>query len=401
MSVLFFTGLSRIFGDTMLGQIILLQSAAAIVLVACTPQGWVYVIGARDRNELGARYRCAFTAEILGIAVGATILIVFLALPIAAVDQWRDGALAIFASLAIQCMGSCLAWLRATESWYRFTLWNVGPNLIRVPLIWATPWLLSHGWIPDAHSDRGLLIAIYFLTPDILRLLTVAMPIALRHYRWPGIVATKLATKVILQNWLFDIGSAITEIADKVVVGAFVGPQSLVAYFFARKVGVAITMVTEPYFAEHYRRISVLDTSLDRTRIQRRIYGRGVLMALALVGLIIVSLFFIMKLPFTAELLPLVVQSKFMLFAAVLFVDSQLAANRWSRFSAQLSGSGVELLMVRLAIFALFASNVWAFGVFMSGTGLVLALVLSWALEAGYLWSRLKNTAARCSRTAL
>ena len=321
LSVVFFTGLSHVFGDALLGQVIMVQSAAAIVVVGCVPQSWAYLIGARNGPELILRYRHSLTAEIFGILLGATIIAAVQYLPIPNSDRWREGALVIYCSLAIQGMGSCMGWLRAKENWVGYALWALIPNLIRVPLIWATPTLVARGILPQVGQSQAAVMALYFLLPDVARLIAIAVPIAAQNYRWPGLRQTAAATRMILKNWLFDIGSNITENADKIVVGTILGPETLVVYFFARKMGIVTTMLTEPYYAEHYRRAILLTEAADLAAAQRRIYRNGLALSVLSVGTMIGILVLLLPVHALRSLLPSAVSEMPALFAGVLVIQ--------------------------------------------------------------------------------
>lgn len=391
LSVLFFTGLSRVIGDDLLGRVILVQSSVGMVIMFFVPQCWVYIIAAQDRADLIFRYRHGFSIEAAGFMLGAVVIAAALTLPMA--ERW-SGGLVIFASLAVQASSSCLGWLRATESWSRYSLWVLGPNLIRVPLIWATPWLVAQHWLPDASGEQTMVMVLYFLVPDMVRWLAIATPIAVRNYRWPGFHETFTASRFILQNWLFDVGSAVTELADKVVVGTLLGPQTLVAYFFARRLGIVATMVCEPFYAEQYRRTVTLSDPLMQSQRQTVIYRQGLGIASLLCATLFIALAVATMLPPLKKIVPTAVLNLLPLFAIVLLVDCLMAANRWSRFVAQMSGGNSHLLGVRIAVFGLFVANVWLFGNLLAGLGLALAFALSWLLEAAYL-SALLRTVSR------
>jgi len=388
LSVLFFTGLSRVIGDALLGQVILVQAVAAIVVILCVPQCWVYMIAAQSREELVARYRRGFSAEVASIALGALVIAPISVFPLG--DKW-SGILIIYTSLAVQASSSCLGWLRATENWRRYTLWVLGANLVRVPLIWATPWLVTKGWLPDVRGEQALVMAIYFLAPDLVRWIAIALPIAFRHYRWPGLSETIGATRIVLQNWLFDVGSSLTDTADKVVVGALLGSQTLVAYFFARRLSIVATMVCEPFYAEHFRRNMAIPNPVVRRQRQAVIYRQGLGLAFALFVAMMGAILVAALMPVLATLMPNAVLALLPLFALVLLFDCLIAANRWSRFIVQLNGGSLQLLGVRLVLFSLFVLNVWLFGNMLAGLGLALAFGLSWLLEAAYVSGQLRQ----------
>lgn len=389
MSVLFFAGLSRVFGDDTLGQIILVQSAAALVVIACVPQCWVYLLEAQGHDELVTRYRTGFTVELVGFALGA--LIIAITINVSGSERWQGG-LVIFASLAVQASSSCLGWLRATESWRRYFLWVIGPNLLRVPLIWTTPWLISEHWLNELRSNSAIVMALYFLLPDMLRWTVIAVPIAMRQYRWPGLVETVAAIRIILRNFLFDIGSGVTDVADKVLIGILLGPQTLVAYFFGRRLGIISTMVCEPLYAEKFRRISAVSEPVKRSLHQTTTYRNGLALAFILFLVMLSMVAVATQFPQLNKLIPAAVLTMFPLFVLVLLVECMLAANRWSRYVVQLNGGALQLIMVRVAIFTLFALNVWLFGDMFAGLGLAAAFALTWLLEAGYLVILLRRT---------
>lgn len=391
LSLVFFSGIAHGFGDATLGHILLLQAIAAVVAISCAPQSWVYILAAKEPSELIACYRRGVTIEVAGLSLGAAIIALALMLPWRVLDPWRDGMLVIYLSLAIQGMGSCMGWFRATESWYRYSLWILGANLIRAPLIWATPLLTAHGLLPDVGGDTAAIIAIYFLLPDLVRLSAIALPLALRHYRWPGLAESVAAARTIMQNWFFDLGSMSTEVVDRIAVGLLLGPQTLVAYFFARKVGVIAGMVTEPFFAEQYRRTVLLRSAQARAAMQRHVYLQGIVISVAIFAAIMAAILLLRLMPSVAVLLPAAVDNLFPMFTGVLLVECLLAANRWSRFVALLNGGGARLLLVRVSLLMLFTVNLWLFGATISGLGLALAFALSWVLEAVYVSDQLRR----------
>ncbi len=396
LSVLFFTGLSHVYGDTMLGEIILVQASVALVQIACVPQCWVYVLGARNADDLRARYSQGLAAENAGIAVGLAVLLLLLALPISFVGRWSGAALLIYVSLAIQASSSCISWLRATERWKRYVLWNVGANLMRAPLIWATPALVRDGWLPKVHEPASVIL-LYFVAPDLIRWVVIYLPIATRNYVWPGFRATLLGTREIFKNWMYDLGSAVTDVADKVVVGALLGPQLLVVYFFARKLGVVVTMMTEPFYAEHYRRVSALADRSTRDQAKRRVYRLGLSLAAAVfVGLVMLVAGAVL-LPPLAEHVPPSILHHMTIFVLVLLIDCAMTANRWSRYIAQLQGGSVRLLALRMTLFGGFAAGVAMFGNLGQGLGLCVVFGLAWVLEASFLsvWLQRSGPLAR------
>lgn len=391
LSFLFYVGISRQFGDPTLGQIVMMQAVAAIILMMCLPQCWVYIIGAQRSDDLQIRYRHAATIEIFGIALGALTFAMILAFPVHAFSGWRGAAFLLYSSLAIQGMTSCLGWLRATESWSRYALWNLAPNLIRVPLIWGMPWLNQYDLLIVPLGDNTRLIFIYFFVPDLVRLVTIALPILLQNYIWPGIAETIKAVRTVKRNWLFDLGSTMNETADRLVVGVLLGPNVLVAYFFARRLGSVVSMVTEPYFAENYRRLTRSNSSEWRNRSIYRVYGAGILFALVIALVMVAAIFMVSSIPFFIDLIPPAILSMFAIFSGVLLIDSLIAANRWSRFITQMDGGARQLLLVRSTLFGMFCGGLFLLGNIFNAWGVVLALATSGLLECVYLLYRMHH----------
>ncbi|WP_426164940.1 hypothetical protein [Sandarakinorhabdus sp. DWP1-3-1] len=382
LSVLFFIGLSAAFGDRMLGEIILVQAIVQIVVVTCVPQCFVYLLGSRDDTDTAQRYSQGAVAELGGVALALLVLGVGLNLPIPGLSTVQAGAVPMFVSLAVQALGSCQARLRTLERWPRYMLWVLLPNMVRVPLIWATPLAQSVGYLPDFAGDRAAIIVTYFVIPDILRLALIYIPNLVSHFVRPQDECFLGGLRQILRNWWFDIGSALTEIADKIVVGAMLGPELLVVYFFARRIGIVAIMVIEPLYAESFRRMQKIDSSLRTAASELRIFGNGLAMA--------ISLFIVMATLFSGALLvpavavtipePIIVHR--LLFFMVLFFDCVVSANRWSRYAAQLRGKSATLFAIRIMLFSVFTLGVWMFGSNGGGIGIAVAFGIAWALEA-------------------
>ncbi|QMW23910.1 hypothetical protein [Sandaracinobacteroides saxicola] len=395
LSVLFFLGLADRFGDRMLGEIILVQSAVAILQMLMIPGSWVYLLGAPDRPALETRYGEGVALELTGLLVGLALILAVTALaPLAGAGHLTAGAWAMYLSLATTAMSSCMGWLRATESWGRYLVWLILPNLLRVILVAATPLLVQLGLLP-ANAGRAQLILFFFLLPDAIRIALIYLPLAVRHFRWQGVANTVAGARLILRNWLWDVGSAMTDVADKLVVGALVGPQMLVVYFFARRIGVATVMVTDPYYAEHYRRIAQL--LANRGAAWRRAWGRGVGLALALFAATVAGIMLALAIPMIARYVPDTVVQSLPLFIALMLFDSLIAGNRWGRFLVQLDGGAKRLFRLRILFFALFAAVAFAAVHAGFAYALALALAAAWAAETLILhrWThRLPETAS-------
>ena len=387
LSVLFFIGLSSIYGDQLLGEIILVQSGVALIIVACVPQCLAYMLGGRDADDIRARFSQGVSAELAGIGLGLLVLLVALSLPFA--KAWQAGALPMFLSLAVQSLGSCQAWMRLNDRWRSFMLWALFPNLVRVPLIWLTPIAIDHGLVSGLQGDRAGVVTLYFLVPDIARLLLIYVPQVARNYVRPTSSALVAGVRRILQNWLFDVGSAVTEVADKIVVGAILGPTTLVVYFFARRLGVVASMVLEPFYAEHFRRVLAIGddqaNTAARATMQRRTYASGAGFAAGLFAAMALMVGLALVVPMFAVRMPVSIPAHPLLFFSVLLIDCAVAANRWSRYVALVNGGASILFIVRLLLFGVFTGGTAWFGNDWGGLGLALALGIAWSLETIFL----------------
>jgi len=390
LSVLFYLGFARVFGDTILGQIILTLSSVALLQIAVVPQSWVYIVGAHGADEIAARYSTSATIEWLGGAAGLAVLATAMMLPIAVLGGNRLAILYQFVALWAAGSTSAQGYFRAHEDWPRYVLWVVTPNIVRVILVAVT---LLRGW--TLGGDRATLVLVFFLIPDLTRYLLFNVPAVLRHYQVPPRRSVRPAALRILQNWLFDMGSALTEVADKVVVGTLLGPQLLVVYFFARKLGVSATMVVEPVYAEHYRRVLLRDAGGDRARAQRRVYWIGLATALAIAGIAIAAVDGGLQIAPLAKLVPPSVRAHVALFTGLVLADCLIAANRWSRYLSQLEGAAKLLLGVRIVLFASFAAALAALRGLPDGLGLMLAFGGFWLAEATFVTLWLRRAALR------
>ncbi len=377
LSVLFFLGLANRFGDAMLGQIILVQTAAALVQIALVPSCLVYLLGAPGGADTDARYREGLALEWAGTLAGLVVV----AIGEAVVGPAGAGAVMLYLSLALQASAATMGRARVRNQWRRYMLWILLPNLIRVPLVWGLPWLAAaQGW-NLAGLDRATIIFLCFLVPDAIRFLVLYLPGALVHFRWPGLAAIRSAARQIYRNWFFDVGSAATDQADKLFVGALFGPQVLVAYFFARRIGVVTVMVTEPFYMELYRRRVTGASQLGVGGI----WARGLGFALAIWAGMAVFVVAATQIPPLARFVPQAVVALLPMFITVMLLDSLFAANRWSRFLAQMTARAVQLFGVRLAAFGLFALVALVAAPALPVWGVVVAMASALLVEAAYV----------------
>jgi len=215
------------------------------------------------------------------------------------------------------------------------------------------------------------------------RVAIVNAPLVFKQFRLLPMDEFLLRFLSVWHNWLFDIGSALTEVGDKVVVGAALGPQLLVPYFFGRKVGAAAAMVLEPYYVEQYRRLAVLvDARSTRQGNQKAIYARGLLLAGSMYVVLSIVVTVMMSIPAASALVPQAVRQNQVMFILVLLIECGIAANRWMRYSSHMSGKSAQLLAFRTGLCLFFAVESFLFGTFWNGLGICLAFFGLWLLES-------------------
>lgn len=373
LSLLFYAGFSRAYGDAMLGTIILTLSSVALIQIALVPQAWVYVVGSPAPGDIRARYSGGVVVETLGGLAALALLALALCLPLAWLDGYRAAALIQLAALCIAGATSVQGLLRARLEWRRYVAWVVLPSALRLALVAAALGAPGGALAQLAGNQAGLTL-VFFLVPELVRAAVINLPALFAEFRAPTRAALAADLKPIFANWQFDIGSAVTEVADRVVVGRLLGPELLVVYFFARKAGNAVTMLVEPLYAERYRRAAAGTPG-------RRTWSLGAATALGVVALLLAGLAVIAAVPPLARLVPEAVSANLWLFAALMAIDGLVAANRWSRFLTQMHGRAGALLAVRLALFGAFSLTLWALAGLSGGLGLLVAFAGFWLLE--------------------
>lgn len=348
LSMLFFLALNHVVGEKMLAHIVIVQAAVAIVQIVVVPNTWMVLIGSTN-DRLSATYSAGQSIE--WIAGLATITIITLAQ--GAVGEASAGASAMSLSLLISGSNSLLGFFRAREDWFRYVLWTLIPNAMRLPFVLATPWLVREGWLSDPASDPGKIIYLYFLLPDLVRFAVILLPHAIKNFVVPSIEILVSTARLTLKNWLYEIGSASIDQGDKLIVGSLLGPQVLVAYYFARRLGIVSVMVIEPMYWEYFRRFQT-GTGEAMSKTWRRGLGFSLLIwASAALGAFVLS-----RIPLIAAFLPTAILSLFGLFIGVLLADCMNGVNRWARYIAQLSKYSLVLLGVRWTAFASFVLTI-------------------------------------------
>ena len=236
-ALVFYAGFSRLYGDQLLGAAILISSTMSILQIAVVPQAWAYILASPSQAELVKRFSAGVMAEVAGGLAGLCVVLVVSVLPIPIIRQYSTDALLIYCSLWVAGSTSTQGYFRAQERWAWFATWVLLPNALRVSLLFLLPWASRADFVDGTLVfDAHLLFFVYFLLPELVgRVIVTNTPLLIRHFRLLSVHEFVTGLRHIGHNWLFDIGSALTETADKVVVGALLGPQLLVPYFFGRK----------------------------------------------------------------------------------------------------------------------------------------------------------------------
>jgi hypothetical protein len=381
LSLIFYGAFSHFYGDTVLGWVIMLTAAMSLVQLGLVPQAWLYVVGATDDANLQKRFSIGVLAEAGGGLMGLCVIALLFTLPIDLLRSYRSEALLVFAGLWIAGSSSVQGLSRARGSWRPYAAWVLIPNVLRVIFVIALPLAARAGIIPDLGEHTVAMIGIYFFAPDLLRFLLVNLGFLAKFFHLPSTDDFIAGLRGIWHNWLFDFGSAITESGDKILVGALVGPHLLAAYFFARKIGAAVTIVIEPFYAEHYRRI-VLGPPEQRKQAQIATYIKGTLLGIAVSSVGAGVVLTVSSMPVAAIYVPEGVQTNIALFCAVLLIDSGIAANRWGRYISQSRNRSLMLLIFRIMSFSIFGLSLMLLKDLAGGLALSLSFFLMWLSDA-------------------
>jgi hypothetical protein len=387
------------FGNDLLGLFIFLLSIVSLVQIAFIPQAWVYIIAATTDRDAHYRFSVGALVELFGGILAALILLVLCLIPALPLRAHVKEAMIILGGLWIAGCSSPQGLARRLNLWNIYMQWMLLPNIIRLIFIMA----YINGFRPfgrlTGDDHRWKIYLIFYLVPEIIRFLLVYprllkkffVPVQLKH--------VYMETIKILRNWLFDVGSAITEVADKIVVGALLGPILLVVYFFARKFSIISIMFLEPYFAESYRRLVTPDNS-NPLKTATKIYLNGIAMSLSVFALIVTGLFYSHShLYSVARLVPSVIYEHLYVFTAVLAIDCLIAANRWGRFISHLTSKHVHLFIVRIISFAIFVIGCFILIPWFSDAAVPAALFCCWIFETifdVYLLRNINSAAALC-----
>jgi hypothetical protein len=378
-SLIFYAMFNKVFGTTLFGTIILVQSIASIVQMTIVPQSWLYVLSAAKAEQIGRRYALAIRIEIFAGLLGTVVMLALTFLPIKILMLHRWEAVLIFIGLWASGSSSHQGYLRANFAWKRFSAFVVWPSLCRLILILLVL-VLPNNLCIYPNSSPVLIAAAFFCFPDLIRLI-LSSAIGLIYQPFSFDISEILAAlRQIAHNWLFDFGSGIIENADKLLVGWIISPTMLIVYFFARRIGGAATIAIEPLYAELYRRIQHRPPH-ERPRREAIAFAIGATVAVGAAISLSVAFLLTGFFPTIARYIPQAVATYPGIFIALLLIDSGVCANRWARFLFQDGFGSTFLLIARLSLRAIFGLALLTISHFDVSSGIAYSYFIMFACE--------------------
>lgn len=349
-SLIFYAILTAHADATLMASLITAAAAASMVQIAVVPNTmiFVYSAGTQKSREDAVFYAAMF--ELIGIAIGATSLglgAIFL----------PNGSAVLLAFLGYGMAGStsAIGYIRADRKWAFYVIAYVLPSALRLMLLMVD---LGRGNVP---SELYEIVRRYFLIPELARYAIVMPPIFIRSLRFPRRSRLQRALRTVFHNWIFDLGSALVEVGDRLILSAIVTPKLLVLYFFARRLGAAATIVLEPFYAINFKSfvnsIEGNRNSRDLMNVLIKGYLIGGFMALFVWGILSLAPHTV---PTSIRFIPAFTTEYPFAFPAVMLIDSVIAANRWSRYISLLDGRTFTLLGWRFFCLSLFVLVTWS-----------------------------------------
>lgn len=368
-SLIFYALFNRVFDNSLLGSIIILQSIASILQMTIVPQNWLYVLSATDSYQLDHRYALSTQIEMITGLVGTAIMLLITYLPIKILAVYRWECILIFIGLWASGSSSHQGYFRAKFQWIKFSTFVIFPSFVRLLTIIGIMLIPS---LIDSHNSKLLIVAVFFCLPDVVRFLVANALSWRKNFQIFSFDEIYSGLRRIVHNWLFDFGSGIVENVDKLLVGWLVSPTMLIVYFFARRIGGAATIAIEPLYAELFRRIqNGPQDKRRRSEVVAFAIGSGVAFSAALT--LSCAFLLLAYFPRISGYIPGPVSQYYEIFIFLLLIDSGVCANRWARFLFQRGFGSTILLIVRLTLRVIF--------------GIVLIISTKFGLSAGIVYA--------------
>ncbi|MEY4505572.1 MAG: hypothetical protein RL297_150 [Pseudomonadota bacterium] len=376
VSLIFYATLVQTVSTDLAAAFIATTALAAIVQIAFVPQAWIYVFGSHEQSDRRRRFSNSALVEIGGGIAGLVVVV-----PLAFLS---DLGLSVLLAYAALFMGGCTStqgYVRGQGRWATFALIVTMPSFLRLAI--AASAILSNVSYVDTLPQ---MITVYLLVPEGIRYLLLNIPLTLAAWQSVNLQQLQQTSRQLFRNWLYDIGSATTEVADKYLISLIVSPSLLIVYFFVRKMSSAVTIIVEPYYSSRYRALSLHNNYLtpqsDLIPPLRRGYIIAAIICLVLLAAVKgLSLFSFGKI----ELIPNILLANIQLFIACLFIDGAIAANRWGRYISILNGSATSLLAARWICFLIFILTVFGLSDLSESMALAIGFLCYALLELAYV----------------
>jgi hypothetical protein len=255
VSLVFYATLVQTVSSELSAAFIATTSLAAMVQIAFVPQAWVYVFGSHEQSDRRTRFSSSALAELGGGLAGLLV-----AVPLASVSEQGLSVLLAYAALTMGGSNAAQGYLRGQGRWANYALFVTLPSFLRLAI--AALHSLTSFINIDSLSE---IVVVYLLIPEGIRYLLLNVPLALGAWQNVKLEQLRQTVRHLFRNWLYDIGSATTEVADKYLLSLIVSPSLLIVYFFVRKISSAVTIILEPFYSSHYRTLSAkIDQSFTR-----------------------------------------------------------------------------------------------------------------------------------------
>lgn len=378
VSVLFYSVLLQTASTNLMAEFIAVTSLAAMVQIAFVPQSWVYVFGAYEPMDRAMRISASAVVELTGALCGLLI-----ATFVAWMSPYGLAVLLAYLSLAMAGSTGVQGFFRGEGRWNLYVVFVTLPGIIRLTIV-----ILAIFTGNSFDESLTQLVAVYLLIPESVRFLLLTVQLIRRA--WQPVTWRQLqdTSHQLFRNWMYDIGSATTEVADKYILSLIISPVLLIVYFFVRKISTAVTIILEPFYSSKYRALVGTQASTRTKKDFSEVLVAGYLIAmlmcaLTLIGIKVLGLVSIGRMVIVPEIL----LANLGIFAACLFIDGSISANRWGRYISILNGSVATLFVVRCICFVVFILTVMFLPVSSSSVALASGFLCYALLELAYVTS--------------
>lgn len=376
VSLAFYSVLVQTVSTKMSAGFIASMSLAAMIQITFIPQSWIYVFGAHEPEIRFMRVSTSVVVELFGALFGLLVVTVV---------AWisSNGVAVLLAYLALAMAGSTAAQglVRGEGRWWLYAAFIILPSFLRL-VIAAVAIYTQFNFV----YTLPRLILIYLLIPEGVRYLLLYIPLTRGAWRPVTWRQLKIAAHHLFRNWIYDIGSATTEVGDKYILSLVINPGLLIVYFFVRKISAAVTIFLEPFYSSRYRAIAGVKNGHHDRHDFARVLGIGYLTAaIACVLVLVIVMLLSMVSLGRMEIIPKILLDNMWLFTACLFIAGSIAANRWGRYVFILNNKAVSFLVVRFVCFIVFVLMVMLLSTHSESIALTVGFFCYSFLEFSYL----------------